>query len=48
LLTGSMILAQAETGLALTGCQALARDRSQDLQLSVITRWPDVLVSRDP
>ena len=48
LLTGSMILAQAETGLALAGCQALARDSSQDLQLSVITRWPDVLVSRDP
>jgi hypothetical protein len=38
LLTGSMILAQAKAGLALTGRQALARGRSQDLQLSIIMR----------
>jgi hypothetical protein len=42
-----MILAQAEAGLALAGRQALARGRSQDLQLSVVMRQPDALVSRD-
>ena len=40
-----MILAQAE--LASAGRQALARDRSENAQLSVIMRRPDVLVSRD-
>jgi hypothetical protein len=46
LLTGPVILAHA--GLALAGRQALACGRSRDLQLSVIMRRPDVLVSRDP
>jgi hypothetical protein len=34
------MLAQAGTGLALAGRQALARGRSQDLRLSIIMRRP--------
>jgi hypothetical protein len=48
LLTGSMILAHAEAGLALTGRQALAPGRSQHLQLSAIMRRPMCSYPGDP